>query len=63
MQEEFVNIEDLRALGMLSGVSIGRFRITLAARAVGEIGDIVRLSPECRDGDTRRNQAQLVMGT
>ena len=61
MQEEFVNIEDLRVLGMLSGDSNGQFRMTLAARAVGQVGDIVRISPECRDGDTRRNQARLVM--
>ena len=63
MQDKFVNIEDLRVLGMLSGDSNGQFRITLAARAVVEIGGIVRISPECRDGDTRRNQAQLVMGS
>jgi hypothetical protein len=62
MQEEFVNIEYLRVLGMLSGDSNGQFRITLAARAAMEIGDIVRISPECLDGDKRRNQTRLVMG-
>jgi len=63
MQDRSVNIEYLRVLGMLSGDSNGQFRITLAARVIVEIGDIVRMSPECRDGDTRRNQARLVMGT
>ena len=62
MQEEFVNIEYLRVLGVLSGDSNGQFRIILTVRAVLEIGDIVRISPECRDSDTRRNQTQLVMG-
>ena len=52
MQDESVNIEYLRVLGMLSGDSNGQFRIILAARAAVEIGDIVRISPECRDGDT-----------
>ena len=63
MQEGFVNIEDLRALGMLSGDTNAQFRITLNAREVVKIGDIVCISPECRDSTTRRNQAQLVMGT
>ena len=51
MQEEFVNMEYLRDLGVLSGNSNSQFRITLAAQAVVEIGDIVHISPECCDGD------------
>jgi len=45
-------MEYIRILGVLSGDSNEQFRITLAARAVIEIGDIVRISLECRDGET-----------
>ena len=63
MQEGFVNIEHLRVLGMLSGDSNRQFRIILSARAAVEIGHIVRVSPECSDGDARRNQTRFVTGT
>jgi hypothetical protein len=56
MQNEFVNIEYLRILGMLSGNSNGQFHIALAVQTAEEIGNIVRRSPSCHDGGSKRNQ-------
>ena len=49
MNGRYVNMEALRALGMLLDGTNGQLSIILAARPAMDIGDIVHISTECRE--------------